>query len=127
MATPKAPRVLLVEDEPTIAVTLVDDLEAAGFAVTHTPDGREGATLAAHGGFAAVITDLRLPGADGADVLAAALRSRRRPCLCVLTAWLAGRRGELQQLGAQAIFEKPFANEHVVAWLRREVSAARVG
>ena len=35
-------RILLVEDEQTIAVTLTDDLEAAGYEVPHVADAKLG-------------------------------------------------------------------------------------
>ena len=38
-------QVLLVEDEPTIAVTLKDDLEDAGHLVTHVADGQQAIDL----------------------------------------------------------------------------------
>ena len=62
-------RILLVEDEQTIAVTLTDDLEAAGYEVRHCPDGQEGIAELQKRSYDVVITDVRLPGADGLQVL----------------------------------------------------------
>ncbi len=69
-------KVLLVEDEEIIAVTLGDDLREAGHEVAHTPDGREAINLLRDQVFDCVITDVRLPGADGIEVLAAAKAAR---------------------------------------------------
>ena len=69
-------KVLLVEDEETIAVTLGDDLRAAGHEVRHTPDGKEALHILKSEVFDCVITDVRLPGADGMQVLRAAKEAR---------------------------------------------------
>ncbi|MCA8949996.1 MAG: response regulator [Planctomycetes bacterium] len=107
--------VLLVEDEPLIAVTLTDDLAAAGYGVRHTADGTEALRLLAQDRFDAVVTDLRLPGASGVEVARAA--SRSRTSVLVITAHAAGRGDDLHQLGA-AVLQKPFANRVVLDWLR---------
>lgn len=120
---PHSPHILLVEDEPTIVVPLTDDLEADGFAVTHTPDGAHAVSLVAGRDFDAVITDLRLPGADGAQVLRAIRRRGRHARVVVVTACLAGRGPELLHAGADTIFEKPFANQVVIDWLRAALAA----
>ena len=67
-----AMRILLVEDEQTIAVTLSDDLEAAGHEVLHVPDGKQAIRELQRKSFDVVISDVRLPGADGLEVLRAA-------------------------------------------------------
>ena len=68
-------RILLVEDEQTIAVTLTDDLEGAGYEVKHFPDGKEAIDELQRRSYDVVITDGRLPGADGLQVLQAAAQS----------------------------------------------------
>ena len=52
-------QVLLVEDEPTIAVTLKDDLEDAGHLVTHVADGQQAIDLLGQQVFDCVISDFR--------------------------------------------------------------------
>ncbi len=69
-------QVLLVEDEQTIAVTLSDDLREAGHDVVHVADGKAALDLLGQRVFDVVITDVRLPGADGLQVLAASKRAR---------------------------------------------------
>ena len=65
-------KILLVEDEEIIAVTLGDDLREAGHDVIHTADGKEALAILRDQVFDCVITDVRLPGADGIEVLQAA-------------------------------------------------------
>jgi DNA-binding response OmpR family regulator len=116
--------VLLVEDEPTIAVTLTDDLVDSGYRVTRTDDGRHAIRLLTEQSFAAVITDLRLPGADGVAVLRAATRHLPGVRVLVISAWLEERRDEVLRAGATALLAKPFCNSAVVAWLRRALDPA---
>ena len=58
-------KILLVEDEKTIAITLGDDLRGEGHEVRHTADGGEALRILAEESFDCVITDVRLPGVDG--------------------------------------------------------------
>ncbi len=69
-------KILLVEDEKTIAITLTDDLEAAGHQVVCTGDGKEAITVLGEQSFDCVVTDVRLPGADGLAGLTAAKQAR---------------------------------------------------
>ncbi|MBL8731200.1 MAG: response regulator, partial [Planctomycetes bacterium] len=71
---PTSLRVLLVEDEATIAVTLGDDLVDRGHRVTLLADGVAALRRLDAARFDAVISDLRLPGADGITVLERARR-----------------------------------------------------
>lgn len=120
-ALPNAPRprILLVEDEPTIAVTLRDDLVDEGCEVTVVGDGSEAiGEVARRPACDAVIADLRLPGADGLRVLAAARCHWPLARLLLITAHAgAVHRDRLLAAGA-SLLEKPFANAQVVAWLR---------
>ncbi|MBL8748395.1 MAG: sigma-54-dependent Fis family transcriptional regulator [Planctomycetes bacterium] len=112
--------VLLVEDEPSIAVTLRDDLEAAGHAVTHLDDGKKAIDLLQTRAFDVVITDVRLPGADGMQVLAAAKRARPDTEVLVMTAYATIEHAvEAMRQGADDYIQKPFLNEHVLDRLAR--------
>lgn len=117
--------VLLVEDEPTIAVTLGDDLSDAGFRVTYTPDGSVALAMLATRTFDAVVTDLRLPGADGFAVLRTARRMPTPPPVLVMSAYAALRGDQALAEGASAVLGKPFCNSAVVRWLQG--IAARTG
>jgi DNA-binding NtrC family response regulator len=113
-------RILLVEDEQTIAVTLRDDLEAAGYDVVHVADGADAIRLLGQRSFDVVITDVRLPGADGLQVLAAAKRARPDTEVLVMTAHATVEHAvEAMRLGADDYVQKPFLNDHVIERLRR--------
>ncbi|HWK72511.1 MAG TPA: response regulator transcription factor [Burkholderiaceae bacterium] len=119
MNAPK-PRVLLVENDFTVAQNLYGYLELKGFAPDAAYDGHGALGLLEAGEFDAVILDIGLPGLDGYGVLQAIRRGRHAglPVL-MLTA-----RGQLEdklaafELGADDYLVKPFALAEVEARLR---------
>src|SRR5713226_695828 len=63
--TGKVARVLVVEDEPTVARLIADVLEDEGMRVEVLLDGREALDCAARQTFDLVICDMKMPGLDG--------------------------------------------------------------
>ncbi|HYG63408.1 MAG TPA: response regulator transcription factor [Thermoanaerobaculia bacterium] len=61
-------RILLVEDEPSLVLTLTDRLIAEGYEVETAGDGETGVELALQGSFDLVLLDVMLPGKDGFEV-----------------------------------------------------------
>jgi DNA-binding NtrC family response regulator len=115
-----AMRILLVEDEATIAVTLQDDLQECGYEVVHTPDGQEAVDRLSREAFDCVITDVRLPGADGLQVLQAAKKSRPDTEVLMMTGYATVEQAvEAMRLGADDYIQKPFLNEQVLDRLAR--------
>src|SRR5258708_13917415 len=61
-------RILVVEDEPTLAMTLADRLEAEGYSVDLAPTGELALERAAADTFDLVMLDVMLPGRNGFEV-----------------------------------------------------------
>ncbi len=61
-------RILLVEDEPGLSLTLTDLLEAEGHSVDQAHDGPSGLAKATNAEFDVIILDVMLPGKSGLDV-----------------------------------------------------------
>src|SRR5260370_33282933 len=61
-------RILLIEDEPGLVLTLSDLLAAEGHTVESATDGVTGLAKAASEPFDAIILDVMLPGKNGLDV-----------------------------------------------------------
>jgi DNA-binding response OmpR family regulator len=116
--------ILIVEDEPTIAVALQDDLEAEGYRVEAVSDGVTGLGKLTRGEWDLVLLDVMLPGKDGFTVLRELRKSGNRTPVILLTA-----RGQEQDriaglaLGADDYVTKPFSRQElllrVAAVLRR--------
>jgi two-component system alkaline phosphatase synthesis response regulator PhoP len=62
------PRILLVEDEPGLVLTISDLLTAEGYLVDSAEDGETGFAKASTGAYDAVILDVMLPRKSGTDV-----------------------------------------------------------
>lgn len=105
---------VVVEDEPGIAVPLCDRLRREGFEVTHAANGREGLTAARAADL--VVLDLMLPGLGGSDVLQRLrLEGSEVPVIC-LTARTAERdRVAHLVAGADDYVTKPFSLDELVA------------
>ena len=112
-------RVLLVEDEASLAETVRRGLDAEGWVVEVAADGEQGLRLGSEHPFDVIVLDIMLPRLNGYDVLKG-LRARQvwTPVL-VLTA----KDGEFDQtdafdLGADDYLIKPFSFAVLVARLR---------
>jgi two-component system alkaline phosphatase synthesis response regulator PhoP len=103
------PRVLLVEDEPSLVLTLVDRLKSEGYEVESAADGETGLRRALDGPFDLILLDVALPGIGGFDVLRDLRRRRVETPVVMLTA-----RGQVVdrvlglKLGADDYLPKPF-------------------
>ena len=112
-------RVLVVDDEVTLATTVAAGLTGVGFSVEVVHDGGSGLRRAEEGTFDVVVLDIMLPVLNGYEVCRT-LRSRQvwTPIL-MLTA----KDGEYDEtdafdLGADDYLRKPFSFEVLVARLR---------
>ncbi len=63
-----AKRLLLVEDEPGLVLTLTDRLRSEGYTVTSATDGATGLTQATSEPFDVMLLDVMLPGMNGFEV-----------------------------------------------------------
>ena len=63
-----AQRILLVEDEHGLRLTLQDRLQAEGYGVETASEGDEGFSKASGGGFDLIILDVMLPNRSGIDI-----------------------------------------------------------
>ena len=61
----KGLRVLVVEDEPALAVAVSEALEDAGFTVDRAGDGEEGLTRLTEANYDLIVCDLKMPRIDG--------------------------------------------------------------
>ena len=102
-------RVLLVEDDPTIAEFVEGGLREAGFVVERAADGRSGFQKAAAGPYDAAIVDVMLPQMDGLALIDA-LRAKgvRTPVLILSAKRTVDDRVRGLQAGGDDYLTKPF-------------------
>jgi len=124
-----AKRILLVEDEPGLQLTLSDRLRSEGYAVEAASDGDTGYERATEETFDLIILDIMLPGKNGFDVCRDLRQAGRTQPILMLTArdQVADKVVGLK-LGADDYLTKPFENiellARVEALLRRSVASA---
>jgi two-component system, OmpR family, response regulator len=118
-------RILIVEDEPSLARQLRQTLESAGYAVDSAEDGEEGQFLGETESYDAVILDLGLPEVDGLTVLDRWRKAGHKMPVLVLTArdsWSDKVAG--LDAGADDYLAKPFQSEELIARLRALIRRA---
>ncbi|MFF3446552.1 response regulator transcription factor [Streptomyces sp. NPDC002667] len=109
-------RLLIVEDERRLALSLAKGLRAEGFAVDVVHDGNEGLRLASEGVYDLVMLDIMLPGLNGYRVCAALRAAGHDVPILMLTA-KDGEYDEAEGLdtGADDYLTKPFSYVVLVA------------
>ena len=110
-------KILVVEDDPSIRLGLVDTLTAKGYEVEAVGRGGEGAERAIGGRFDLVVLDVMLPDIDGFEVCR---RIRQSPARGVAVIMLSARGAELDrvrglELGADDYVTKPFSLMELLA------------
>jgi DNA-binding NtrC family response regulator len=116
----KGVNLLLVDDEPLMRLSMMDALEAVGCNVHAASTGTEGIEALRANAFDVVITDLRLPGADGLAVLKAAKEKDPLTEVLVITA-----HGSVEtavgamKLGAFDYVTKPFQMDELLLIVER--------
>ena len=112
-------RILVVEDEPKMAVLVRRGLERAGWAVDVAPNGEEALWRAAATAYDAIVLDRMLPGIDGLEVCRRLRGNGVWSPVLMLTAVgeVADRVGGLDA-GADDYLTKPFAFDELLARVR---------
>jgi DNA-binding response OmpR family regulator len=119
--------ILVVEDDPSIALSLTESLGESGFTVEHVSTGRDAIDRARQAELDLVLLDLGLPDIDGYDVCRD-IRSHSTVPIIVITA-----RGEEfdrvlgLELGADDYVVKPFGFRELVARIRAVTRRAAAG
>jgi len=108
--------ILVVEDDPSIAMGLEMNLSAEGYRVLVATDGEEGLALAREGDLDLLILDVMLPRLNGFELLRI-LRSEQRTLPIIL---LSARGAEMDKvmgldLGAEDYITKPFGLAELLA------------
>jgi DNA-binding NtrC family response regulator len=109
MLQPPLPTVLVVEDEAELRQLIVESLEARGFAVAQATDAADATARLEGFAYDGLVIDLKLPDADGMEVLDAAL-ARYPEIRCVVITGSGGVEEAVRAIkrGAIDFLSKPF-------------------
>ena len=117
-------RILVIEDERTLAGFVEQSLRSEGYAVTVRHDGPSGEAAALTGDYALVLLDLTLPGKDGLEVLRAIrLRLPDLPVVALTARTAIEQRVDGLDRGANDYVTKPFSLEELLARVRAQLRA----
>jgi len=109
-------RILVVEDEPDLRKVLSTLLKREGYQVDLADSGSGAKEMLGREVYDLVITDVRLPGASGIDVLRTSRELYPESPVIVITAFASDETAEeARKLGAFNFITKPFDNEKIVA------------
>ena len=118
-------RILLIEDEPGIVLTLTDRLTGEGYSVESAPDGESGLERATRDAFDLLLLDLMLPRMSGFDVCKELRKRGIETPVIMLTA-----RGQVVdkvvglKLGADDYVTKPFEMAELLARVEAQLRRA---
>jgi len=113
------PRILVVEDEPAIALGLEDDLRMEGYDVEVARDGVTGSERGQGGTFDLIILDVMLPQKDGFEVCREVRRAGIRIPILMLTAKARETEKVMGlELGADDYVTKPFGTKELRARIK---------
>jgi DNA-binding NtrC family response regulator len=116
----KQMKVLIIEDDPGVRLGLSCTLENKGYRIATAENGLEGMKLFEKEGFDIVITDLRLPGADGIKVLKTIKDISPDTGVIIITAFAEVKNAvEAMREGAYDYISKPFNPEELLIVMER--------
>ncbi len=111
-------KILVVDDEPMLREILRDVLDYEGVVVREAENGRAALELYRNEGFDAVVSDIRMPGGDGLELLGSL---RKLDCVTPIVMLITGfsdlSHDAAYNLGADAVLSKPFDVNELLARL----------
>lgn len=115
-------KILIIEDEDSIAELERDYLEISGYDVQVVADGKEGLKVALEGDFDLFILDLMLPNMDGFEICKKIRENKNTPVLMV-----SAKKDDIDKirglgLGADDYITKPFSPSELVARVKAHLT-----
>jgi DNA-binding NtrC family response regulator len=121
------PQILLIEDDLSLAASLQKVLQEEGYTVAHSSRGDEGLMLALKQPCDLLITDLKLPGMDGLELISRLHTARPKLPIILMTAHGSTTIAiEATKLGAIEYLIKPFEVEELLDLLATTVAQSQL-
>ena len=122
-----ASKILLIDDDPGITDTLSRVLKDEGYEVDVEKRGDEGIAHAARDSFNVVVTDLKLPGLNGLELVRQLHAARPRLPIILITAFGTTQTAiEATKFGAYDYLLKPFDIQQLLDLIKRAVNSNRL-
>jgi two-component system response regulator FlrC len=114
------PRILIVEDDPTLRMALLDTLEAADFQVFEACNGKEALLQLMHQDIDVIVSDVQMDGMDGNELLKATREKYPSIPFVMMTAHASVQRAvAAMRDGATDYLQKPFEAASLVSTVNR--------
>jgi DNA-binding NtrC family response regulator len=119
--------ILVVEDRESMAEMLQETLEAEGYKVISARDGLEGIRCLKEGKIDLVLSDLKLPGKEGIEILKASREENHLIPVIIMTAY-----GSVEtavaamKAGAFDFITKPFDTDHLLLLIKRALETRQL-
>jgi DNA-binding NtrC family response regulator len=118
-------KILVADDEQNLRRVLVALLRRDGHEVVQASNGIEAIDRIGHGDLDVVITDLRMPGADGMEVLKSSAKNQPHVPVIMITAYgSVGQAVEAIKAGAFDYIEKPFEQDTIRVIIGKAIGQA---
>ena len=115
-----AVRILVAEDEEITLNNIVEALQEEGYEVTGTKDGLQAKGLIEKGNFDVLITDIKMPGLSGLDLLANVKEQIPETEVIIITGFGSiGSAVDAMKIGAYDYITKPFDLDELVIRLKK--------
>jgi two-component system, NtrC family, response regulator HydG len=113
------PRVLVIDDDPGVRESMARMLRAAGYTVQSAATGEEGFELARSDTYDVILSDMRMPGLSGIEVLRKLRDFRVDASFIVMTGFgTVDSAVEAMKLGAVDFVQKPFFRDELLMRVR---------
>ena len=119
----KTKTILIVDDEPSMRIALSESLESCGYKVETSESGADALAKFEEGKFEVVITDMRMPGMGGMEVLRGIKKISSQTPVVVITAYgTVNTAVEAMKEGAADFLMKPFSVDHLESLVKKVVA-----
>lgn len=116
----KSKRILIVDDEPSMRMAISESLESCGYLTETAIDGAEALRKFERGVWDLVVTDVRMPGISGLEVLKEVRKQAPETPVILITAYgTVNTAVEAMKSGATDFIMKPFSLEDLEAAVRK--------
>ncbi|MBW2568184.1 MAG: sigma-54-dependent Fis family transcriptional regulator [Deltaproteobacteria bacterium] len=119
----KTKTILIVDDEPSMRIALSESLKSCGYKVEVSGSGVNALEKFQEDKFEVVITDMRMPGMNGMDVLRGIKKVSSKTPVIVITAYgTINTAVEAMKEGASDFLMKPFSIDHLELLVKKVVA-----
>ncbi len=121
-----AKKILIVDDEPSMRMALSESLDSCGYRTETVDSGEEALRVFDQGFWDMVITDMRMPGISGMEVLRGIRRKTKETPVILITAYgTVNTAVDAMKEGATEFIMKPFSLEDLEGAVRKIFAAPR--